>query len=129
MIKSVNTHDEFVDAMNILEMYSRKVTLLGGFDKFTPEEDNEYDTLAHLVSDYEDSIPVFPPDPNMTYEKLILIYMMHKRYKMAETANRLGIFESELLEILAGKRHIDYQMSQKLYDVLGVKSDYLLQAA
>ena len=129
MIKYINTHDEFVDAMNILEMYSRKVTLLGGFDKFTPEEENEYDTLAHLVADYEDSIPVFPPAPNMTFGKLVLIYMMHKRFKIAETAHQLGISVSHLSEILADKCAIDNHLTKKLYDVLGVKPDYLLQAA
>lgn len=129
MTKSINTHDEFVDAMNILETYSRKVTLLGGFDKLTLEEENEYDTLAHLVADYEDSIPVFPPDPNMTFGKLALIYMMHRRFKMAETAHYLDISIPHLSEILADKCVVDSHLAQKMYHVLGFKPDYLLQAA
>ncbi len=129
MIKSINSHDEFVAAMNILEKYSQKVTLLGNFDKFTTEEEDEYDTLAHLVADYEDSIPVFPPEPNMPFEKLILIFMMAERWTIAETANRLDISVSELTEVLAGKKNVDTHLAQKLEDVLGLKSDIKLQTA
>lgn len=129
MIKSINTHDEFVDAMNILEMYSRKVTLLGGFDKFTPEEENEYDTLAHLVAAYEDTIPVFPPEPNQSFEKTMLISMMDFKWKVAETADKLGISEADLSEILAGKRIIDNTLQKKIELTLDMIPDKRLQAA
>jgi antitoxin component HigA of HigAB toxin-antitoxin module len=125
MKKSINYHDEFVDAMNILHYYSSK----GGFDKLTVEESDEYDTLAYAVADYEDSIPVFPPEPNQSFEKTILIYMMGKRWKIAETAFRLGISESKLNEVLAGKYQIDNILAEKLHDVLGIKTDVLLQTA
>jgi hypothetical protein len=129
MIKSINTHDEFVDAMNILEMYSRKVTLLGGFDKFTAEEENEYDTLAHLVAAYEDTIPVFPPEPNQSFEKTMLINMMDFKWKVAETAEKLGISESELSEILAGKCIIDNTLRNKIIYTLDMHFPERLQAA
>ncbi len=125
MKNSINTHDEFVDAMNILHYYSSK----GGFDKLTTEESNEYDNLAYLVADYEDSIPVFPPEPNQSFEKTLLIYMMDARWKMAETAFHLGISESKLTEILAGKCPIDNHLAQKLNEVLGMKMNILLQVA
>ena len=125
MKNSIHSHDEFVDAMNILHYYSSK----GGFDKLTTEESDEYDTLAYAVADYEDSIPVFPPEPNQSFEKTILIYMMDVRWKVAETAFRLGISEFKLTEILAGKCPIDNPLSQKLHDVLGMKVDNFLQAA
>ena len=50
MKKSINSHDEYVDAMIILENYAKKVTLLGSFDKFTPEEEDEYDALAYACA-------------------------------------------------------------------------------
>ena len=129
MIKSINSHDEFVAAMNILEKYSQKVTLLGSFDKFTAEEEDEYDTLAYWVADYEDSIPVFPPEPNMPFEKLILIFMMAKRWTVAESAHHLDISVTELTEVLAGKKSVATHLAQKLESVLGLKSDMNLQTA
>ena len=120
MKKSINSHDEYVDAMIILENYSKKVTLLGSFDKFTPEEEDEYDTLAYAAADYEDSIPVFPPEPNQSFAKTVLIHMMDIKWKMAETAKNLGISETELSEILAGKRHISSHLNEKIHRVLDI---------
>ena len=129
MTKAITSHDAFVDAINILEKYTQKVTLLGGFDQLTAEEEKEYQTLAQLVADYEDTIPVFPSEPNQPFEKLILIYMMDARLTMSETAKWLNIPKNELKDILAGKKRVDKSLSQKLYDVLGLKTDMLLQNA
>jgi antitoxin component HigA of HigAB toxin-antitoxin module len=129
MIKSITTHDQFIDAMNIIDKYSEKMTAHGSFKALSSFENAEYGRLAILIEAYEDSIPVFPPEPNQSPEKTILIYMMHKRLKIAETALRLGVSDATMAEILAGKYPIDNHLSQKLYDVLGVKSEYLLQAA
>ena len=120
MIKIINSHDVFIDAMNILENHSKKATLLGGFDKLSPEEDEEYDCLSLLVSNYEDSIPVFPPEPDMSFGKLMLIHMMDSKWKMAETAKNIGISETELSEILAGKRHISSHLNEKIHHVLDI---------
>ena len=120
MKKIINSHDEFVDVINILENYAKKVTLLGSFDKFTPEEDEEYDTLAYAVADYEDSLNFFPSPSNLPFEKTILVHMMNRRMKVGETAARLGISEIELSEILAGKRHISSHLNEKIHRVLGI---------
>ena len=120
MKKIINSHDEFVDVINILENYAKKVTLLGSFDKFTPEEDEEYDTLAYAVADYEDSLNFFPSPSNLPFEKTILVHMMNRRMKVGETAARLGISEIELSEILAGKRHISSHLNEKIHRVLDI---------
>ena len=129
MKKIINFHDEYVDAMIILENYLKKVTLLGSFDKFTPEEENEYDTLAYAAAEYEDTIPVFPPEPHQSFEKTILIHMMDFKWKMAETATNLGISETELSEILSGKRHIDRHLKEKIHHVLDIVPQKQLETA
>lgn len=129
MIEYINSHDDFVDAMYILEKLSQKVTLLGGFDKLSVEEDDEYGRLAHLVAEYEDSIPVFPPEPNISFEKLILIHMMDFKWKVAETAANLAISETELVEILAGKRPIDSVLRKKIHHVLDITPQKQLETA
>ena len=129
MEKIISFHDEYVDAMIILENYSKKVTLLGGFDKFTPEEEDEYDTLSYAVADYEDSIPVFPPEPNQSFAKTVLIHMMDFKWKMAETAKNIGISEIELSEILAGKRNISSHLNEKIHRVLDITPQKTLVVA
>ena len=120
MIKTIHSHDDFVDIMHILDKISDKVTLLGSFDKLSKEESDEYGCLARLASDYEDSIPVFPPDSNMSFEKLMLVHMMDFKWKVAETAENLDISENELSEILAGKRPINNHLSQKIHLILDI---------
>ena len=129
MKKIINSHDEFVDVINILENYAKKVTLLGSFDKFMPEEDEEYDTLAYAVADYEDSLDFFPPPSNLPFEKIILVHMMNRRMKVGETAARLGISETELSEILAGKRHISSHLNEKIHRVLDITPQKTLVVA
>lgn len=131
MIKSINTHDEFIDAMNIIDEYVNKATDLGGFKALSPLEITEYGRLALLIEAYEDSIPVIPENFNldMPFEKLVLICMMAKRWKVAETADKLGISEADLSEILAGKRIIDNTLRKKIELTLDMIPDKRLQAA
>ena len=129
MINSINSHDDFVDAMKSIEKISQKMTLLGSFDKLSVKENDEYGRLAHLLADYEDSIPVFPPEPNMSFGKLMLIHMMDFKWKMAETATNLGISETELSEILSGKRHIDRHLNEKIHHVLDIVPQKQLETA
>ena len=120
MIERIISHDDFVDAMHEIEKISQKMTLLGSFDKLSAKENAEYGRLANLLADYEDSIPVFPPEPDMSFGKLMLIHMMDFKWKMAETAKNIGISEIELSEILAGKRHISSHLNEKIHRVLDI---------
>ena len=120
MIERIISHDDFVDAMHEIEKISQKMTLLGSFDKLSAKENAEYGRLANLLADYEDSIPVFPPEPDMSFGKLMLIHMMDFKWKMAETAHNLSITETELSEILAGKRHISSHLNEKIHRVLDI---------
>ena len=129
MIKHINSHDDYVDAMLIVEEISKRGDILGGFDKLPVEENIEYGRLAHLLADYEDSIPVFPPEPNQSFAKTVLIHMMDFKWKMAETAKNIGISETELAEILAGKRHISSHLNEKIHRVLDITPQKTLVVA
>ena len=129
MIERIISHDDFVDAMHEIEKISQKMTLLGSFDKLSAKENAEYGRLANLLADYEDSIPVFPPEPDMSFGKLMLIHMMDFKWKMAETAQNLGISETELSEILAGKRHINKHLNEKIHRVLDITPQKMLVTA
>ena len=129
MIEHINSHDDFVDAMIIIETISRKATVLGSFEKLSDEENREYGRLAYLIADYEDSIPVFPPEPNQSFAKTVLIHMMDFKWKMAETAKNIGISEIELSEILAGKRYISSHLNEKIHRVLDITPQKTLVTA
>ena len=129
MIERIISHDDFVDAMHEIEKISQKMTLLGSFDKLSAKENAEYGRLANLLADYEDSIPVFPPEPDMSFGKLMLIHMMDFKWKMAETAQNLGISETELSEILAGKRHINKHLNEKIHRILDITQQKTLVTA
>ena len=58
MITKIETHDEFVDVMNVIEKCLQKVTKNGGFDALTETEADELARLSLLVEVYEDSIPI-----------------------------------------------------------------------
>ena len=65
----------------------------------------------------------------MSFGKLMLIHMMDFKWKMAQTAQNLGISEPELAEILAGKRHISRHLNEKIHRVLDITPQETLVTA
>lgn len=129
MIEKIRTHDDYVDVMNRVEKYLQKVTQSGGFAALSEAEAEELKTLSVLAEQYEDAIPVFPIRPPQTLPEMLRLKMMQLNIKQKNMAKMLNISESKLSDVLASKRRIDIDLAKKLYEILKIEAEFILQAA
>ena len=129
MIEKITTHDDYVDAMNRIEKYLQKVTQLGGFATLSEAEAEELEKLSALAEQYEDAIPVFPIRSPQTLPEMLRLKMMQLNVKQKVMAKMLHISESKLSDVLTGKRRVDIDLAKKLYEILKIEAEFILQAA
>lgn len=94
-----------------------------------PEEADELARLSVLAETYEDAIPVFPINPPQSLEQIIRLKMMQMNIKQKEMSKMLDITESHLSEILSKKRRVNIDVAKKLWSVLKIEADVILDMA
>ena len=129
MIEKITTHDDYVDVINRIEKHLQKVTQLGGFATLSEAEAEELATLSVLAEQYENAIPVFPIRPPQTLPEMLRLKMMQLNVKQKVMAKMLHISESKLSDVLTGKRRVDIDLAKKLYEILKIEAEFILQAA
>ena len=94
---------------------------LWGFAPGTPEED-EFDVLSVLVSDYEDRHwPILPPEP----VEAIKFHMEQNGFRQKDLANVLGS-ESRASEILNRQRNLSMENIRAIYKAWHIPLESLL---
>ena len=129
MIEKITTHDDYVDTMNRIEKHLQKVTQLGGFATLSEAEAEELATLSVVAEQYENAIPVFPIRPPQTLPEMLRLKMMQLNVKQKVMAKMLHVSESKLSDVLASKRRVDIDLAKKLYEILKIEAEFILQAA
>jgi HTH-type transcriptional regulator / antitoxin HigA len=129
MLNKIENIDTYIDVMNQIEVFIQKATKQGGIDTLTQTEEEELHQLSLLAAAYEDSIPVFPIRQPQTIADMIKIKMMQLNVKQKEMAKILGITESKLSEVLAGKRKVNMDLAKKLHLNLKIEASFILQTA
>lgn len=129
MKETIESHDDYINIMTVIEKYLQKATQKGSFDRLLPEEAAELQRLSVLAEAYEDSIPVFPINPPQTLEQMIRLKMMQLNVKQKEMSKMLEITESHLSEVLSKKRRINMDLAKKLRKVLKIEADFILEMA
>jgi HTH-type transcriptional regulator / antitoxin HigA len=129
MITKIETHDQYIDVMNDIEKYLQHATHQGGFEAFEKQDADELQRLSIMAEAYEDAIPLMPIRKPRSIVEVLRIKMMQMNLKQKEMARLLGISESKLSDLMAGKRRIDIDMAKKLHQILKIEADFILQAA
>jgi HTH-type transcriptional regulator / antitoxin HigA len=129
MKDKLETHDEYISVMTVIEKHLQKATQKGGFSGILPEEADELQRLSLLAEAYENAIPVFPINPPQTLEQMIRLKMMQMNIRQKEMSKMLDISESHLSEVLAKKRRVNMDLAKKLRKVLKIEADFILETA
>jgi HTH-type transcriptional regulator / antitoxin HigA len=129
MITKIETHDQYIDVMNVIEIYLLKTTHQGGFEAFDKHDADELKRLSIMAEAYEDDIPLMPIRKPRSIMEVLRIKIMQMNLKQKEMAHLLDISESKLSDLMAGKRRIDIDMAKKLHQILKIEAEFILQAA
>ncbi len=99
-----------------------------------PDMDNEYtQEIAHLsklMADYEDEqlniLPLRQKSPLIaTIEEYFYTHNMHQK----DGARLLGINESQLSQIMSGRRRISMSFAKRLHSKMGIDANLILEYA
>ena len=123
MILTVNTQNEYTQAMEVIETYLAKSSAT-----MTEVDLAELQRLSLLVERYEEEHYPMPVEP-ATLPEMIRLRMFQQNMKQRDTAKALGITETRLSEVLTGKRKVNMDLAKRLHDKLHIRAEYILKTA
>jgi HTH-type transcriptional regulator/antitoxin HigA len=117
---TISSEQEYRSALAAIEPLLQK-----GFDKLTPEEDNELISITKLIEEYE-SVHYHLPFTPKTLVEMIEFKMSEMKLKQRDLAKILGVTENRISEIMNGKRKINMDFAKKLHQKLNVDAGFIL---
>lgn len=101
--------------------------MLKGSHMLTTDEVDELGNLSSAISDYEET--AFPLPRPQSLQAMIEWKMFERRLKQKDLAQLLDEPDSRISEIMSGKRGINIKMAKKLFRVLEIPADFILEHA
>jgi HTH-type transcriptional regulator/antitoxin HigA len=129
MTTKIENHDQYISVMAEIEKYIQKATQQGGFEQLQAEESSRLKELSLMAEAFEDTVPLMPIRKPRSIAEMLKIKMMQMNLKQKDMAKLLNIAESKLSDILTEKRRIDIDLAIKLYKVLKIEAEFLLETA
>jgi HTH-type transcriptional regulator/antitoxin HigA len=123
MILTIETANDYEQVMAVIETYLAK-----GSAAMTEVDLAELQRLSLLAERYEEEHYPMPVEP-ATLPEMIRLRMFQENLKQRDTAKVLGITETRLSEVLAGKRKVNMDLAKRLHDKLHIRADYILKMA
>ncbi|TAE33463.1 MAG: helix-turn-helix domain-containing protein [Cytophagales bacterium] len=123
MLLAINSERDYNEAMAQIE-----VILVKGSANMTEAEMAELQRLSLLAEQYEDVHYPMPVEP-ATLPEMIRLRMFQENMKQKDAAQTLGISETRLSEVLAGKRRVNMDLAKRLHERLRIRAEFILKAA
>lgn len=129
MLYQIKSDEEYRQVMETVEAYLRKATKNGGFHTLAPDEKNELQHLSRLAEAWEDGIPLMPIRQPQTLVEMIQLKMYERKLKQKDLAALLEISPARLSEVMQGKRKVNMDLAKRLFKVLNISPEFILEAA
>ncbi|QEH41629.1 helix-turn-helix domain-containing protein [Chitinophaga sp. XS-30] len=101
-----------------------------GEDNLKPEELKKLSAMVVAAEKYEDEVLGLKPQKEPeTIAEAVELKMFEHKLTQSKLAEKLGLANSKLSEILSGKRKPDVQFLKVLYKVLKIDAGFLLEHA
>ncbi|MBR3432896.1 MAG: helix-turn-helix domain-containing protein [Bacteroidaceae bacterium] len=131
MNKRLTSKQEYNKTKAMVEALIAEATEKGMLE---PDMDNDYTRkiadLSKLMAQYEDEyMDILPLRQKTPLIKTIEDYIYARNMKQKEGALLLGINETVFSQILNGKRRITMPVAKRLYKILGINADMILEFA
>ena len=117
---NISNEAEYRSALAIIEPLLQK-----GFDKLTPEEEDELVRVTKRIEVYESTHYPLPFTPK-TLTEMIEFKMFELKLKQRDLAKMLGVTENRISEIMNGKRKINIDFAKRLHQKLNVDANFIL---
>lgn len=129
MLYKINSAEEYRQVMDRIETYLQTATKSGGFHTLSKTEREELQHLSQLAEAWEDGIPLMPIRQPRTIVEMIELKMYERKLKQKDLAALLGIPPARLSEVMSGKRKVNLDLAKRLYKVLGISPEFILEHA
>ena len=120
---------EYEEVMKRIEKSLQKVTQIGGIEKLPARELKNLQELSLMAEENEDSIPMMPIKPPTTIIEMIRYKMFEMNIRQKQLAKILGVSETRISELLAGKRKVTIDLAKKLHAKLNIDAHFILEVA
>lgn len=129
MTYNIKSPEEYQQVMEKIESYLQQSTKNGGFHTLVPEERNELEQLSRLAEAWEDNIPLMPIRQPQTLVEMIELKMYERKLKQKDLATLLEISPTRLSEVMQGKRKVNMDLAKRLFRVLKISPEFILETA
>lgn len=121
-----NSPFNYSDIRNRIEKILLKSTQLGGFSNLSIEEMNELKELSIQAEAFEDEAGIMPIQKPKTLVEMLRYKMFEMNLRQKQLAELIGMSETRLSELLAGKRKLNIETAKKLHQKLNIDAEFLL---
>jgi HTH-type transcriptional regulator/antitoxin HigA len=118
----IKTENQYSEALGRAE-----VIMLKGSQNLTATEAVELKELSLAIQQYEEA--VYPLPKPQSLQAMLEWKMYERRLKQKDLAKLLDEPDSRISELLTGKKAMNIRLAKKLYKVLGIPADFLLEHA
>jgi HTH-type transcriptional regulator/antitoxin HigA len=129
MIYKINSEEEYQQVMESIGVYLQQATTAGGFHALAPEDRDKLQHLSRIAEAWEDGIPLMPIRQPQTLVEMIELKMYEGKLKQKDLAALLEISPTRLSEVLQGKRKVNLDLAKKLYKILKISPEFILETA
>lgn len=129
MTYKIKTEDEYQQVMEKVEAYLQRATKSGGFHTLTREERDDLQYLSRMAEAWEDDIPLMPVRQPQTLVEMIELKMYERKLNQKDLAALLDISPSRMSEVMQGKRKVNLDLAKRLYKVLQISPEFILETA
>ena len=115
--------------MKRIEKSLQKITQIGGVEKLPARELKTLQELSLMAEEFEDRIPMMPIKAPSTLIEMIRYKMFEMNIRQKQLAKILGVSETRISELLAGKRKVTIDLAKKLHTRLNIDAHFILEVA
>ncbi len=116
------TENEYREAIGKAE-----AIMLKGSQQLTATEAGQLKELSLAIQQYEEA--AYPLPKPQSLQAMLEWKMYERRLKQKDLARLLDEPDSRISELLTGKKTMNIKLAKKLYKVLGIPADFLLEHA
>lgn len=120
---------EYEEVMKRIEKSLQKITQIGGVEKLPARELKTLQELSLMAEEFEDRIPMMPIKAPSTLIEMIRYKMFEMNIRQKQLAKILGVSETRISELLAGKRKVTIDLAKKLHTRLNIDAHFILEVA
>lgn len=125
-IMKINNDSQYREYKRAVEVLIEKGTKLGDIELLSDSDKEDFARLTDAIYEWEAAYHPLPGKVSTIITDAIKKCMDAENIKQKEAAQKLGISESRISELLSGKRALNLNMVKRLRDNFGISADFIL---